>query len=245
MQRRVSVLIPIYNRFRYIEECLQSVFRQSHGEFKVVIYDDGSTDNTIEVIRQFRKNLALVEKGKLQVLEGGVNRGVGHARNALLAQLDTPYACWQDSDDLMNELRLEHQLECLIRNHYEMVYCYMQKIDEKGERQGTITVDVGQYNRNIASLKNNVACPTGLFVHELKHYPVPVELTLGGEDILWLYQLVCKSRKIGCCNEELYSYRYHEARIGHAKRLTRNASIKLQETKVVEQLIHDITGGDA
>lgn len=240
INHQVSVLIPVYNRSEYIEDCLQSIFIQTHRDFKVIVYDDGSTDDTVARVREFKRNLPLVEKTKLQLLEGDENKGVGFARNTLLSHIDTPFTCWQDSDDLMKENRIEYQLEYLLRHDLEIVYCFMEKINITGESIGAITIDVEKYSDDMQSLNGNVTCPTGFFVSDLKRYPVACELTLGGEDIIWLYQLIRDSRRIGCCDRLLYRYRYHPDRIGQIKRNDSNIEIKLRERNIAKQLIRKI-----
>ena len=187
---QVSVLIPVFNRSEYIYDCLQSIFMQTYQDFTVIVYDDGSTDDTVSIVNKYRKNLPLIEKPKLQLLEGGKHKGVGFARNILLGLFVTPYACWQDSDDLMMENRIENQLEYLLQNNYEIVYCFMEKISNIGDHIGYVEIDVEKYSDDMQTLNNNLACPTGLFISDLKQYPIASELTLGGEDVIWLYQLM-------------------------------------------------------
>lgn len=241
INHQVSVLVPVFNRSEYIYDCLQSIFMQTHQNFKVIIYDDGSSDDTVSIIKKYRKNLSLREKTKLQLLEGCEHKGVGFARNVLLGVIDTPYACWQDSDDLMVGNRIENQLKCLLQHNYEIVYCFMENISNTGKHISYVEIDVEKYSDDMQTLNHNLACATGLFVSKLKQYPFPNELTLGGEDVIWLYQLIKDSRRIGCCNDALYRYRYHPGRISHIKKSEINLEIKKNETDFAEHLISKIS----
>lgn len=100
MEDKVTVLIPVYNRERYIKACIESILAQTYGNIQVIVYDDGSTDNTIRIVKDF---------DEVKLIEGGVNRGVSYARNRLLEACTTRYAAWQDSDDIAAPKRIESQ----------------------------------------------------------------------------------------------------------------------------------------
>lgn len=237
MKDTISVLIPVYNRSSYVLDCLESVFMQTYSNFKIIIYDDGSTDETVSIINKLKKDLPMDKKNKLILVESKINRGVGYARNVLLSKIDTTYACWQDSDDLMINNRLERQLQCLNENKLDIVYCFIDKMNAAGESIGILEIDVNKYNIKPASLKYNVACPTGLFKSELKKYSIPTNLKLGCEDVIWLYKLIKDDMNIGCCHEPLYRYRHHPDRIGQQKRLDKNKNSKLKEIDIINELM--------
>ena len=110
MNEIISVLIPTFNREKYIKECIESILQQTYQNFKIIIYDDGSRDNTVAKIREIKDPRIIIYGDK-------VNRGVSYARNKLLEFCDTEIACWQDSDDLSHCLRLELQRKLLILGH--------------------------------------------------------------------------------------------------------------------------------
>ena len=101
---KVTVLIPAFNRERYIGPAIESIRRQTYANVEILVYDDGSTDRTAETAAGFPS---------VRVIRDAHNRGVGHARNCLLELCTSEYAAWQDSDDISNIHRLAHQVAVL------------------------------------------------------------------------------------------------------------------------------------
>ena len=89
---RVSVIIPTYNRAEYLSQALKSVFDQSLSPFEVIVIDDGSTDNTPEVVRAFEPGIRYFRHDH--------NRGVSAARNLGLEVARGEVIAWLDADDL-------------------------------------------------------------------------------------------------------------------------------------------------
>ena len=98
---KVSVIIPVYNRSEYMLDCINSLFRQTHKNFEVIIVDDGSTDGTVEIC----KKLAL-EDDRIKFFQSS-HRGVSSARNYALEHTTGEYVFFLDSDDMINSLLLE------------------------------------------------------------------------------------------------------------------------------------------
>ena len=99
----VSVLMPVYNRENYVIEAIRSIEAQNFRDYKLIIYDDGSTDKTEAVCRRMADG-----NGRIQYVRGG-HVGVAEARNILLDLCESRIACWQDSDDISHPLRLQLQ----------------------------------------------------------------------------------------------------------------------------------------
>ncbi|MZH46359.1 MAG: glycosyltransferase [Nitrospinae bacterium] len=98
---KVSVIIPTFNRGYCIAESIQSVLDQSYRDFELIVVDDGSTDNTTEVVCQFPK----IKHIKLEE-----NRGVSYARNIGLEQAEGEWIAFLDSDDLWQKEKLHAQV---------------------------------------------------------------------------------------------------------------------------------------
>lgn len=125
----VSVVIPAFNRIRYIEETVRSVFSQTHPNVELIVVDDGSTDGTYEFLRKQS------EAGNLTLLthEGRANKGQSAALNVALRASNGKYICILDSDDVFLTNKLEDQALFLEKNpEVGLVYGMGEAIDEQG-----------------------------------------------------------------------------------------------------------------
>jgi glycosyltransferase involved in cell wall biosynthesis len=100
----VSVIIPSYNCAAYIEEAIESVLIQSLRPVEVIVVDDGSTDNTVEVMQPFLDHVEYLPQS---------NQGVSVARNVGLARAQCEYVAFLDADDAWYSEKLELQIEFL------------------------------------------------------------------------------------------------------------------------------------
>jgi len=105
---RISVIIPAYNAESTLEECLESVVRQTVRPFEVVLVDDGSTDNTRRVAAKFEANLALR-------IVSQANSGLGKARNAGMAAATGDAYAFLDADDMWLPGKLEQGMKALLK----------------------------------------------------------------------------------------------------------------------------------
>lgn len=96
MEKLISVIIPIYNREHLIGECLRSVLGQTHQNLQVILIDDGSTDRTVEICREYA-----AADSRILLLQPG-HKGVSGARNAGLHEAKGDYVFFVDSDDVIH-----------------------------------------------------------------------------------------------------------------------------------------------
>ncbi|MEG3439563.1 glycosyltransferase [Pannus brasiliensis CCIBt3594] len=123
---RVSVIIPSFNHEKYIGETIESVLRQTYQDFEIVITDDGSTDNTVEIVKSFTDP-------RIKLFYFPRNRGACVAANHCLEHASGEYIAMLSSDDIFIESKLEKQVNFL-DNHpnYGVVFSFAQIIDEDG-----------------------------------------------------------------------------------------------------------------
>jgi glycosyltransferase involved in cell wall biosynthesis len=107
---RVSIIIPIFNGEKFIEECLDSVVAQTYKDFEILVINDGSTDGSLEVIQGWKEKNSNLEK--LQVFSTS-NSGVSSARNTGVAISKGEFIAFLDCDDYWEAGKLEAQVEAL------------------------------------------------------------------------------------------------------------------------------------
>jgi len=122
----ISVVIPVYNQERYIEETLQSVLIQEGVNFEIIVVNDGSTDSSAEILRNYWKRIILVEQK---------NRGVAEARNAGVWAAGAELIAFLDGDDRYLPGHLARTLQ-LAEQHPQTILFYgdAELIDENGEK---------------------------------------------------------------------------------------------------------------
>lgn len=109
---KISVIIPVYNREKYIGECLNSVLFQTLKEIEVICIDDGSTDGTYDLLMDYK------EKYKNIIVLHQENQGSGPARNMGIEYAQGKYICFMDSDDYYaQDCALEHLYRNAEENH--------------------------------------------------------------------------------------------------------------------------------
>lgn len=99
----VSIIIPTYNRAHLLGRAIQSVLDQTHQDFELIIVDDGSTDNTEEIVRSFSDE-------RIRYIKHDKNRGGAAARNTGIKAARGEYIAFQDSDDEWLPEKLEKQI---------------------------------------------------------------------------------------------------------------------------------------
>lgn len=105
-QPLISVLMPAYNSELYIAEAIESILNQSYQNIELIIFDDGSSDNTRQVIQSF-------DDPRIVKILSDQNYGVVRARNEMIDRASGQYIALMDADDIADRTRLEKQLRSL------------------------------------------------------------------------------------------------------------------------------------
>ena len=108
---RVSVLMPAYNVELYIEESIKSILNQTFKNFELIILNDGSSDATANIIKQYAKS-----DNRIKFINNTENKGIAKSRNQLLNSASGEYVAYQDADDISLPDRLERQVDFLDKN---------------------------------------------------------------------------------------------------------------------------------
>lgn len=123
----VSVITPVFNSSKYILDSINSVKEQTYGNWELILVDDCSTDNSVEII----KNEIRGEK-RISLEQLGVNCGPAIARNVALNKARGEYIAFLDSDDIWLPKKLETQLDFMTNNNISFSFTEYGFIDEDG-----------------------------------------------------------------------------------------------------------------
>ena len=119
----VSVIIPVYNGERYLDQTLDSVLRQDYQPIEIIVVDDGSTDRTAEIVRSYQTILYIYQN----------NQGPSAARNTGITAAQGEFVAFLDADDMWTPQKLRLQVAYLTQ-HLEVgfVYAHRRMIIEEG-----------------------------------------------------------------------------------------------------------------
>ncbi len=136
MQDKISVIVPVYNTEKYLEECLESIVNQSFANLEIIIVNDASPDGSHKIIQKFAQHDA-----RIKVIDHKQNLGQSAARNSALDMACGDYIFFIDSDDTIEQSTLEIMLATAIKNNADIVGCPLRRTDE--QNQNTIQIDYG------------------------------------------------------------------------------------------------------
>jgi glycosyltransferase involved in cell wall biosynthesis len=205
----VSVIIPAYNHARYLGEAIESALAQSHSPLEVIVVDDGSTDETAEVLTRFGDRIRTLRQR---------NRGPSAARNAGIAAARGDYLAFLDADDLWLPRKLERQLARFAADSsLGFVHCAFETFGPATDpsvrsphgrifqgMEGWIATEILRLDRDVVAggctlmVPRAVAEETGGFDPDL----------LAAEDWDWSYRIATRYR-VGFVAEILVRYRQH------------------------------------
>ena len=123
----VSVIIPTFNREKFISECVQSVLAQTLPAREIIIVDDGSTDATYNILRDLGFNSLSTKKTVLRYFFQQ-NRGVSSARNLGIKEARSEYIALLDSDDLWLKSKLDRQVSAFQNDTQSSRLCHTDEI---------------------------------------------------------------------------------------------------------------------
>ena len=178
----VSVVIPNYNYAIYLKQCIESVLSQTYSNLEIILVDDGSNDNSLEVARQFEDEIKIVTQ---------TNLGVNAARNNGIKEAVGEFIAICDSDDYWVNNKIEKQMELFFKNpDLVLVYCSYFRTNERSEKIGEIAAAHSGYLADLFIERPTQAlvaggCSTALFKKRINQMYVFFDESLRGNGEDW------------------------------------------------------------
>ncbi len=198
----VSVIMPLYNNEKFLERAIVSVINQTYQNWELIIINDKSTDNSLEIANEYSNQYE-----NINLINLNTNSGVANARNKGIKKANGIYLAFLDSDDIWLPEKLEKQIEFMVKNNYDFTCTYYGKIDDKNNVLPTIVKSRNSLNYN-QILKNNIGNSTAIYnIKKLGKYEVPI-IKKRNDYALWL-KVIKKSKKVYTLQEILSYHRIH------------------------------------
>lgn len=210
----VSIIMPVYNREKYIKDAITSVVDQIFNDWELIIVDGGSTDGTLDIVKFFMNDKRILLCEQIKDRSPGI---IARARNIGISFSKGEYIAFIDSDDIWRKDKLQKEINFLLKNGYDGVFSNIAIINENGQllRKHSVPLCKRRYSqdelRKIIFTRNIIPTSTVLIKKQcLILAGMFNDATSYGEDYeLWLmvFGLKCK---IGFLNVSLARWRKHK-----------------------------------
>jgi len=216
MEPLISVLMPVYNSALFLPEAIESILAQSFKNFELIIIDDGSTDNSLEIAKSYSDT-----DEKIQVFFQS-NIGISKSRNRLLSLSKGKYIAWMDSDDISLPERLAIQYDYLtLNNDVVALGVGTEFIDEDGMKICEWRMPATHEEIDRAHINGQGGAITFASSMMLKSSLEKAggfdEGVTGAED-LCLFLRLAEEGQLANVSKTLYQYRQHINSISHASK---------------------------
>ncbi len=209
----VSIITPCYNSAKYIGETIESVLNQNYTNWEMIIVDDISTDNTVEVVRNYQKK---DERIKFYVLsEKG---GASLARNKAIKESKGKYIAFLDSDDVWKKEKLSKQVEFMENHNYDFTYHNYELIDENSNPLKVLRLSPKSISYKRALIGCSIGCLSAMYNCEKVGKIKIKRLDKRNDDAMW-FKILEKCNNGYLLNENLALYRIGNNSISSGSKL--------------------------
>ena len=206
----VSIIVPIYNADKYLKDCIESVLNQSFTKYELLLIDDGSEDNSLDICKYYAKIDCRIVVFKQE------NSGVSMARNAGIKLAKGKYITFLDSDDQLSNIYLERLLYYIKKTEADIV-CAGHRITKRYNRYKNVAYPnklylekefvekFYEFNKKISTAPWSKLYKRSIIEDNGVVFPKGVPY---GEDAIFNIQYFMYCKKIYICSDILYDYNY-------------------------------------
>lgn len=155
---KISIITPCYNAELTISQTILSIINQTFTEWEMIVVDDGSSDRSVNLIKEFTINESRIRYMKTNLPSGSPSL----PRNIGIENATGKYIAFLDADDVWMPDKLQKEIDFLERNGYDLIYSYYEKMDWEGKRANRIikTREKTTYEDLLKS--NSIPCLTSI-----------------------------------------------------------------------------------
>lgn len=229
---KFSIIIPTYNRAAFLPKAIESVLAQTYTDWELIVVDDGSTDNTREVVSQFKDERLKYIYQENSERSAARNNGIAHAKG--------DFICFLDSDNFILPNRLEKIAESIASEN--KTACYYTDIEYANEQRGSKTLKMGkpyQFPIDVDLLiQDIIATPQICCAAEiLRNHQFNPQLSIG-EDMELLFRITNKYPLIYIPNQATVVEVEHERRSVAFANKSKASEMELKTLKLMFSKSH-------
>ena len=215
----ISVIVPIFNVENYLEQCIESIISQTYKNLEIILVNDGSTDNSLEICKRYELN-----DERIYIINR-INGGAASARNAGLNKASGDYICFIDGDDYWSDEKgLEKLVNIINEKNVDMINFHYRKFSEYKSKYFSCFVKIDESMNLLHDKKGQIEWLFNNSQYIASSCNKLVKRELAGmfredvlcEDIEWSFRLLIKSMSIYTCNFDFYVYRQRKGSITHS-----------------------------
>jgi len=205
MKTDIIIIVPIYNAEKYLKKCIDSLVSQTKKEIEIILINDGSTDSSEEIIKNYKDKRIKYFKNK--------NQGIGKTRNFGIEKANGKYLLFVDSDDYIDKTTCEKLYNKMEKDSLDLlVYDFYREFDNGKKIEEKLSdFDISNLKENPNLLLDiNLSPWNKLYKSKIiKENNIKFIENLKYEDAPFVVDAIINSKKVGKLNENLYYYMIH------------------------------------
>lgn len=219
----VSVVIPVYNDEKYIQECVKSALNQDYENLEVIVVDDGSSDSTLKILQTFGEKIHYIHQEN-RGTAAALNKGIQNASGELIA--------WLSSDDLFLPKKIERQVEKFLEKPLlELVYTDWIMIDSQGKEVKVVHCPSPPVERFVLEmLQENFINGSSIVIRrecfeKVGYFDETLPADSDGD--MW-FRMLKKGCHFGHLPIPLIKYRWHAGNLSHRYKLAESCKDRVR-----------------
>lgn len=209
---KVTIIVPLYNGEKTVEKCLNSIINQTYKNLEIIVINDASTDNSLNII-----NWIASKDERINIITNLKNMGPSYGRNIAISKATGEYIMFCDADDWMEENAVEVAINSIKEKKVDILRFSFKRVFEN--RKEKIDTYTDEYINTIFTkdnlhiftndlLKNRIQAYTwaGIYKTDIIKNVKFNENIVMMEDTLWYIKILNKVEKIAFINEVIYNY---------------------------------------
>ena len=237
---KVSIIVPVYNGEKYLKRCVDSLINQTYQNIEIILINDGSTDNSLDIIKSY-------DDSRIKVIDKK-NTGVSDTRNKAIKKATGNYICFCDCDDFYDKEYVKTMYNLIQTKDVPIVRCNYKVIDNKDKIIGKGNLEEGEYNffdikNDLISkcLDGQIPCFSYLLMINKDNLNIefPTDIAMM-EDVVFYIDLLLKVDRIYVTDACLYTIMYNEeGATNNLKNYERNINHILSVNKKIHKILKE------